>query len=143
MLIDTDAWIMAFAGGLTLGLAAAIFLLYHGRIAGISGILGNVLSFKISPASLTSIAFLAGLIVTPLVLKALTNGADIEVTAPLGLIIAGGLLVGYGTRLGSGCTSGHGVCGISRLSVRSIVATCIFMAAAIITVSVIRHGLGL
>lgn len=132
-------WLYGLAGGLLIGLAAAILLLANGRVAGISGILGSVLGGR----GLTEGgAFLAGLIGLP-ALYALTLGAPaITVTGSVPLLIAGGLLVGFGTRLGSGCTSGHGVCGMSRLSPRSLVATATFMVVAGVTVFAARHLVG-
>ncbi|HSF93456.1 MAG TPA: YeeE/YedE family protein [Thermohalobaculum sp.] len=132
-------WIYGLIGGLLIGTASAVLLLGNGRIAGISGILGGVLTGRNLPEGA---AFLAGLIGLP-ALYALTLGAPaIAVTGWLPLLLAGGLLVGFGTRLGSGCTSGHGVCGMSRLSPRSLVATGTFMAVAAVTVFLTRHVLG-
>lgn len=134
--------ISALIGGILIGVAAIILMLFNGRVAGISGILGGCFSTKWGDMS-WRIAFLAGLILSPL-LYGLFMGQIPEVTFSIStpLVIIGGLLVGVGTQLGSGCTSGHGVCGISRLSVRSIAATLIFMVTAAVTVFVIRHVLG-
>lgn len=134
-------FLIAFLGGLLLGLAVVGYLFVNGRVAGISGLIAQVLNpqtmFK-SPA----IWFLSGLIITPFIYGIFFKPEIIMVnTNPILLIIAG-LLVGFGTRLGSGCTSGHGICGMSRLSVRSIVATCTFMLAGFITVYVMRHVIG-
>ena len=131
-----------FAGGLLIGLAATLLLYLNGRIAGISGILGGALSGKTGDL-LWRLVFLAGLILGPL-LFALATGhfPEIEVEASTALVVLGGLLVGFGTRMGSGCTSGHGVCGLSRGSPRSLAATIIFMAAAALTVFVLRHVVG-
>lgn len=133
----------ALAGGLLIGLAAALFLLIDGRVAGISGITGGLLG-KPGAATPTNLAFLAGLLAGPWLFSLLAGHApESHVGLPWpGLIIAG-LLVGFGTRLGSGCTSGHGVCGLARLSPRSIVAVLVFMVAAMVTVFVVRHGLGI
>ncbi len=132
-------WIYGLAGGLLIGTASAILLLGNGRIAGISGILGGVLGGRNVGEGL---AFLAGLIGLP-ALYTLTLGAPpITVTASMPLLVVGGLLVGFGTRLGGGCTSGHGVCGLSRLSPRSLVATGGFMGAAAVVVFALRHVLG-
>lgn len=128
------------AGGLLIGAASALFLLLTGRIAGISGILGGALE-EASAAGAWRYAFLAGLVGAPAA-YALFAPVSIEVEASAPLLIAAGLLVGFGTRLGSGCTSGHGVCGISRLSMRSIVATVTFMAFGFLTVFIARHAIG-
>ena len=128
----------SFAGGLLIGAAVAAFVLIHGRVAGISGILGGLLR----PAGRDvgwRIAFIGGLLAAP-ALYGLFNRlpvATIEASFPV--IVLAGLLVGVGTRYGSGCTSGHGVCGISRLSPRSLAATATFMAAGVVTVFVVRH----
>ncbi|RMJ06266.1 hypothetical protein DOQ08_00952 [Marinobacter litoralis] len=133
--------VSALAGGILVGLAAASFLLLNGRIAGISGILGGLLS-PTRNDMLWRMAFLGGLIGTPIVWKLFGELPPIEVDAGFPAIIIAGLLVGVGTRYGSGCTSGHGVCGLSRLSPRSLVATLSFMATGFITVYVIRHLIG-
>ncbi|MDX1737592.1 MAG: YeeE/YedE family protein [Alphaproteobacteria bacterium] len=141
-MIETD-WIWGLVGGLMLGTASALYLLLNGRVSGISGILGNALSDPLSAMSKGSGAyFLIGLIAIPTLFSLFVSPVEISVTNQLPVIIIGGLLVGFGTRLGSGCTSGHGVCGISRLSARSIAATCIFMAAAGLTVFLTRHVFG-
>ncbi|MBN8238192.1 hypothetical protein DET61_103279 [Marinobacter nauticus] len=131
----------ALTGGLLIGLAAASFLLLNGRIAGISGILGGLLV----PARrdiLWRVAFLAGLVGTPSLWLLFAELPPIQVDAGYPALIVAGLLVGIGTRYGSGCTSGHGVCGLSRLSPRSLVATLSFMATGFLTVFVIRHLMG-
>ncbi|WP_396623209.1 YeeE/YedE family protein [Marinobacter sp. W-8] len=131
----------ALTGGLLIGLAAASFLLLNGRIAGISGILGGLLV----PARrdiLWRVAFLAGLVGTPSLWLLFSELPPIQVDAGYPALIVAGLLVGIGTRFGSGCTSGHGVCGLSRLSPRSLVATVSFMATGFLTVFVIRHLMG-
>ena len=131
--------VSALVGGALIGLAAALLLLLNGRIAGISGILGDVLG-RADDGRAWRLAFIAGLIAGPLVYGLATGGIpSVAITSNPVLLIAGGLLVGFGTRLGSGCTSGHGVCGIARLSPRSLVATIVFMAAGMITVFVTRH----
>ena len=139
----TQDWIYGLAGGLLIGTASAILLLGNGRIAGISGILGGVLDGISKRRGITEgLAFLAGLIGMP-ALYTLTIGAPaISVTTSVTVLLAGGLLVGIGTRLGSGCTSGHGVCGMSRLSLRSIMATGAFMVTAAAVVFVLRHLIG-
>ncbi|MBW3196401.1 YeeE/YedE family protein [Marinobacter nauticus] len=131
----------ALTGGLLIGLAAASFLLLNGRIAGISGILGGLLV----PARrdiLWRLAFLAGLVGTPSLWLLFAELPPIQIDAAYPALIVAGLLVGIGTRYGSGCTSGHGVCGLSRLSPRSLVATLSFMATGFLTVFVIRHLMG-
>jgi hypothetical protein len=127
-------------GGALIGAAAALLWLGLGRIAGISGILGALARARDRGWRL---AFLAGLIAAPL-LYGLAGGALPEpgITGSQPALIVGGLLVGYGTRLGGGCTSGHGVCGLARLSPRSLVATCVFLAAGLATVFVARHLIG-
>ncbi len=131
----------ALSGGVLIGLAAAGFVLLNGRIAGISGILGGLLAAPGSDRT-WRIAFLAGMLITPLTVWALFSLPAIEINAGLPIIIVAGLLVGIGTRYGSGCTSGHGVCGLSRLSPRSMVATIAFMTAGFVTVYLVRHGFG-
>jgi len=130
----------ALAGGILLGLASAAFILVNGRVLGISGILGGLLVPNRSDAS-WRVFFLLGLVLAPSSLSLLAP--DLISTPRIEtdniLIIAAGLLVGLGTRYGSGCTSGHGVCGLSRLSPRSLVATLAFMAAGFATVHVVRH----
>jgi uncharacterized membrane protein YedE/YeeE len=129
----------AAIGGALIGLAAVLLMLLTGRVAGISGILGGCLAPEANDRG-WRLAFLAGLILAPLT----GTLASYSLTAPqmpssFAVIVAGGLLVGFGTRLGTGCTSGHGICGIARLSPRSIAATAVFMATAIITVAFMRH----
>jgi uncharacterized membrane protein YedE/YeeE len=127
----------ALAGGALIGLAAAMFALLNGRVAGISGILGGLL--QPHPDRAWRLAFLLGLVAAPIVWMAATRLPEIRVEAGWPPLVAAGLLVGLGTRYGAGCTSGHGVCGISRLSPRSIVATLAFMTAGFATVFVARH----
>lgn len=128
----------AFAGGVLIGLAAAILILVNGRIAGISGILGGLLRPNKGDIG-WRISFVVGLILAPLIYGVFYGLPNIQVDASFGVLIIAGLLVGIGTRYGSGCTSGHGVCGISRLSPRSIAATVIFMAAGFLTVFLLRY----
>ena len=134
--------VSATVGGLLIGLSAAVLWLGLGRIAGISGIVGNLLTPRAHDNAWRA-AFVVGLVVAP-VLYGLAGGFLPEIVLPSStvLAIAGGLLVGIGTRLGSGCTSGHGVCGIARLSPRSIVATLLFVASGFATVFVVRHLIG-
>ena len=134
-------FLMAFIGGAILGIAVVGYLYVHGRIAGISGLIGQVLNsqtiFK-TPA----IWFLSGLILIPFIYGMFVQ-PEIELKASPIMMIIAGLLVGFGTRLGSGCTSGHGICGISRLSKRSMIATITFMFAGFVTVYVVRHVMGI
>lgn len=132
----------ALAGGAVIGLSAVLLMALLGRIAGISGIVGGLIRPAAGEAGWRA-AFLVGLVAGP-VLWGAAGGAvpPVEITAELPVLIAGGLLVGVGTALGSGCTSGHGVCGLARLSPRSLVATLTFMAVGIATVFVTRHVIG-
>lgn len=134
-------YLQSLTGGALIGTAAALFLLLNGRIAGVSGILGALLGPP-STQTLTNVAFVLGLLLGPLLFLALAGHPPTSlITAHSPLVIAGGLLVGFGARLGSGCTSGHGVCGLARLSPRSMAAVGTFMAAAIVTVYFTRHVL--
>lgn len=128
----------ALAGGMLIGLSAAVFVLFNGRIAGISGILGGLLEWPKGDVA-WRVAFLAGLIGAPLVYGAVLTLPEVRIDADFPTLIIAGLLVGVGTRYGSGCTSGHGVCGLSRMSPRSLVATVAFMLAGFATVFVVRH----
>lgn len=131
----------ALAGGALIGAAAAVLVLGNGRIAGISGILGGLLSPRRGDMAWRA-AFLIGLIASPALYAVFAPLPALRIDAgPMALVLAG-LLVGLGTRYGSGCTSGHGVCGLSRLSLRSLVATLMFMGAGFATVFVTRHLLG-
>lgn len=143
MLIDWNnftPW-SALAGGGLIGIAAAIFILFNGRIAGITGIAGGLIRPKKGDIS-WRIAFILGLVFSPLVWKLFSPLPLIEIEASNALLAIAGLIVGISTRYGSGCTSGHGVCGISRLSPRSIIATLAFMATGFLTVYVVRHLIG-
>jgi len=134
--------VTAAAGGALIGLAVVLLMLLTGRIAGISGIFGAVLRPE-APDKAWRLAFLAGLIGAPFLL--VLAGQSLPRPAMPGsfaMIVTGGLLVGFGTRLAQGCTSGHGLCGIGRLSPRSIAATATFMLTAIVTVAIMRHGIG-
>ncbi|MGE8558615.1 MULTISPECIES: YeeE/YedE family protein [unclassified Acinetobacter] len=133
-------FLIAFIGGLMLGLSVVGYLYVNGRIAGISGLVGQVLNSK-TMFKTPAIWFLSGLILTPFIYGLFVQ-PEIELNASPLMMIVAGLLVGFGTRLGSGCTSGHGICGISRLSKRSIVATMTFMFAGFVTVYIIRHITG-
>ena len=130
-----------FGGGLLIGLAAAIMLLGLGRIAGVSGMAARATGISdIGAPRGIAIAFVIGLPLGALIIARLTGGVETSFPNSIWPLIIGGLLVGFGTRLGSGCTSGHGVCGLSRRSLRSIVATGIFMASGFVTVGVLRAG---
>lgn len=131
----------SFAGGLLIGLASAMFLLLNGRIAGISRVLGGLLRPAAGDVG-WRVAFLFGLVVAPFAFTQVGTLPDVQVDASAGLLVVAGLLVGIGTRYGSGCTSGHGVCGLSRRSPRSLVATAAFMLAGFVTVYVMRHLIG-
>jgi len=128
----------ALAGGMLIGLAAALLILFNGRIAGISGILGGLLRPRRGDLG-WRIAFLAGLVATPLLYRLWQALPAVQIDAGTPALIVAGLLVGVGVRYGAGCTSGHGVCGLSRLSPRSLAATCAFMAAGFLTVYLLRH----
>ena len=133
--------VSAAIGGALIGLAAALLMLSTGRIAGISGIVGGLIGWNV-PDRDWRIAFIVGLILAPL-----SGGlvgyavAEPQMPASWAVIVIAGLLVGFGTRLGGGCTSGHGVCGVARLSPRSLTATAVFMVVAIIVVAITRHVL--
>ncbi len=143
MNIDWHAFtpVSALIGGALIGLAAGLFILLNGRIAGISGILGGLLRPRDGDI-LWRALFIGGLIVSPVLWQMADRLPAIRIDTGYPLLIVAGLLVGYSTRLGSGCTSGHGVCGLSRLSPRSLVATLCFMASGFITVYILRHVLG-
>jgi uncharacterized membrane protein YedE/YeeE len=128
----------SLAGGVLIGTAAAMLVLLNGRIAGISGIVGGLLTPRRSEIA-WRLAFVAGLLAAPLVMLLAGHSVTPRIDAGFGLLVVAGLLVGIGTSYGSGCTSGHGVCGLSRLSPRSLVATATFMLAGIATVFLVRH----
>ena len=154
--MDWSATLQGLAGGILIGLSATWLMASLGRIAGISGIIGNLITLRPKGDSAWRVTFLLGLISGPIVLMLFGGGlgnvagSGVDVTgavigAPAGgvaLMLLAGLLVGVGTGLGSGCTSGHGVCGLSRLSSRSLVATVTFLVTAIVTVYVVRHVIG-
>ncbi len=134
-------WLMGLLGGLMIGGAAALFLLLNGRIMGASGLVGGVVDGSGRQNMAERIAFLAALVAVPGVLALMTGGSETHATGNLTVLIIAGLLVGVGTRLANGCTSGHGVCGISRFSVRGIVATIFYLLAGGVTVALFRHVL--
>ncbi len=133
------AWAFALLGGLMIGCASALMLLALGRIAGVSGLAARAagLAGSDAPPAL-ALAFILGLPLGAFVMARALGGVDLHFVAGTGALVLAGLVVGYGTRLGSGCTSGHGVCGLSRFSRRSVAATMIFMASGIVTVALMR-----
>lgn len=144
MLIDWNhftPW-ASLAGGLLIGLAASLLILLNGRIAGISGILGGLIKPRLHDAD-WRIAFIGGLALAPTLWKLFGQLPSIQIDTSYSLLAVAGLAVGIGTRFGAGCTSGHGICGISRLSPRSIIATLAFMLTGFATVYFMRHLLGL
>ena len=133
----------SLVGGILLGLASALFILVNGRILGISGILGGLLTPKPSEAG-WRVAFMLGMLAAPATLSWVAPPDLLSaprIDASYGLVVIAGLLVGFGTRYGAGCTSGHGICGLSRLSLRSLVATLSFMCTGFVTVFLVRHVL--
>lgn len=130
--------INSLAGGMLIGVAVSILILFNGKIAGISGILGGVLKFKAEDAGWRLI-FLLGLLISPVIYSIFFALPKVTLHPGHWAVLTAGLLVGLGTRYGSGCTSGHGICGLSRLSVRSLVATITFMLAGIVTVFITHH----
>ena len=129
--------ISAFVGGILIGLAVIIFLVGNGRIAGISGIVDNLFFSKNN--RLDNILFIIGVILGPIIYQTVTKSIiPFTITTSIPAVILGGIFVGVGTKIGSGCTSGHGICGISRFSIRSIVATLVFLTTGVLTVLVMR-----
>ena len=138
-----QSYIFGLAGGLIIGLAAAVYLLGNGRIMGASGIIGGLVDGSGLSEWRDRVLFLAGLVAAPwLALKIAGQTAETNLTSDPAVIIAGGLLVGFGARLANGCTSGHGVCGISRLSLRGIGATAFYLFAGGVSVLLFKHILG-
>ncbi|MDD9738660.1 MAG: YeeE/YedE thiosulfate transporter family protein [Marinovum algicola] len=135
-------WIWGLVGGLLIGSGGAVYLLGNGRIMGASGIIGGLVDGSGRGTVGERLIFLAGVFVLPLLLLPLFPEADTHLTTNPAVLVAAGLLVGIGTRLANGCTSGHGVCGISRLSLRGIVATVFYIGAGALTVVLFRHLLG-
>ena len=137
--MDDFTPVSALVGGLVIGTAAALLLVFNGKISGVSGILGGLFQrdYRDMP---WRIAFLIGLVAAPMLYAAFGGDLPIvKIESSAGLLVVAGLLVGFGTRLGAGCTSGHGVCGIGRASPRSLVATAIFLTVAAATVFITRH----
>ncbi|WP_101068610.1 YeeE/YedE family protein [Roseovarius salinarum] len=139
--MDPD-WIWGLVGGVLIGLGGAVYLLGNGRIMGASGILGGLVDGSGRRSAGERLAFLAGVVLLPVLLLPLYGTVDTHITENAVVLIAGGLLVGLGTRLANGCTSGHGVCGMSRLSARGIAATVVYLAAGGLALLIFRHGLG-
>lgn len=149
-MLEPLPFIWPLAGGLLVGLSAGAYLLLNGRVAGISGLIAQALGLA-GRSDRTpdrtgnqgrGLGFIGGLMIGAVLASQLIRRPEVQITSNLWLLIAGGLLVGLGTRWGSGCTSGHGVCGLARLSLRSLVATVTFMVVAALTVFVSRHLLG-
>lgn len=133
----------SLTGGALIGLSAVLLMLWEGRIAGISGIAGRLLPPYLDGAFVSRFGFVIGLVAAPFAMMAVTGETVAQtVSGNLPLMLAAGLLVGFGSVWGNGCTSGHGVCGMARLSTRSFIATGVFMAVAIITVFITRHVIG-
>ena len=126
-------------GGVLIGIAATLLLLLNGRIAGVSGILGGIIKSDVSGERIWRLAFICGLMIGAALFAFMRGCFRLQLQAEGPMLIAAGLLVGFGTRLGSGCTSGHGVCGLARRSPRSLAATMIFMIVAALTVFMTRH----
>ena len=142
MLLDSAAFMLAALGGALIGVSAVLLLWLNGRILGVSGLVGGLLALKGDDRA-TRLGFLAGAVIAGIVGAALAPTINPgTATSNTVLLLAGGFAVGLGTRLGSGCTSGHGVCGLARLSMRSLVAAVTFMAAGMITVFIVRRGAG-
>lgn len=140
MSIDWNAFTpwSSLVGGMLIGLAAALFVLLNGRIAGISGVLGGLLT-PFRDDVLWRVVFVVGIVAAPLAYSVFLALPSVQIDAGYAALVAAGLLVGVGTRYGAGCTSRHGVCGLSRLSLRSLVATGTFMGAGFVTVYLLRH----
>ena len=138
---DLAAFVPPLAGGALIGVAIALLLLVNGRVAGISGVLGGLIGPEPAERGWRAL-FLGGLVTGGLVARALSPSALGSMCASVPVLAVAGVLVGFGTRLGGGCTSGHGVCGVSRLSLRSITATGTFMLLGAAAVLVVRHGIG-
>ena len=145
--METD-WLWGLIGGGIIGLGGAVYLLGNGRIMGASGIVGGLVDGLVDGShrkiALERILFLAGVVLLPLLLQSFSSPlASTHMTDNVILIVSAGLLVGIGTRIANGCTSGHGVCGISRLSLRGLIATVFYILAGGLTLAIFRHGLGL
>ena len=135
-------WIWGLIGGLLIGSGGAVYLLFNGRIMGASGIIGSLVDGSAGRLKRERLVFLAGVVLLPVLLIPAFGSVDTHITDNIAVLVAAGLLVGLGTRLANGCTSGHGVCGMSRLSVRGIVATACYILAGAVGVVLFRHILG-
>lgn len=135
-------WIMGLVGGGLIGTAAAIFLLVNGRVMGASGIIGGLVDGSGRHDWIERAALIAGLLIVPAIAASAIGGSQTHLTGNWVVIVVAGLLVGVGTRLANGCTSGHGVCGISRMSLRGIVATAFYIGAGGLTIVIFKHALG-
>ena len=143
MLVDVPAWIRGWVGGLLIGSSALLLMASQGKIAGISGVVGGLLAPAATGQRAWRLQFVAGLLVGALLVQWVTGRwVTTAIPASLGLMVVAGVVVGVGTRMGNGCTSGHGVCGLGRRSPRSLVAVMVFMSVAVATVFVSRHVLG-
>ena len=136
-------WIYGLVGGMLIGTGGAVYLLANGRIMGASGIIGGLVDGSGRSTMWERLSFLAGLTLIPVALLVVLGPKDTHATSNSALLVAAGLLVGIGTRLANGCTSGHGVCGISRMSLRGMVATVFYILAGGLTVVLFRHLLGI
>ncbi|MEJ6398494.1 YeeE/YedE family protein [Yoonia sp. 208BN28-4] len=136
-------WVWGLLGGALIGSAAAVFLLVNGRIMGASGVIGGLIDGTGRHQSTERLALLAGLVIVPALIALAMGGAETHLTGNMAVLVIAGLLVGVGTRMANGCTSGHGVCGISRLSLRGIVATLFYIGAGAVTMLLARHIWGL
>ncbi len=136
-------WVWGFAGGLVIGLAGAVFLLVNGRVMGASGLIGGLVDGSGRGNRAERLAFLAALVAVPAGLARAGVAHEVHLTGNAAVLVLAGLLVGLGTRLANGCTSGHGVCGISRLSPRGLAASALYIAAGGVTVLNLRHLMGL
>ncbi|MGB0438520.1 MAG: YeeE/YedE family protein [Paracoccaceae bacterium] len=136
-------WIMGLLGGLIIGTAGAVYLLSNGRVMGASGIIGGLVDGSGRSTAADRIAFLAGLMIAPALLWRVLGAPATNITSDVAVLLTAGLLVGVGTRIANGCTSGHGVCGISRLSPRGIIASVTYILAGAGMMFVFRHALGI
>jgi uncharacterized membrane protein YedE/YeeE len=139
-------WLAGFSGGILIGIASALLLLVNGRIAGISGIVGKILPpgswSGFTSTKFASVAFVIGMLVAPIVWQLNAPLPTVVITTDILFLLVGGLLVGFGVAMANGCTSGHGVCGLSRGSLRSLVSVMVFMVTAAVVVAVMRHLVG-
>ncbi len=142
MILNPHDWMLGLIGGLMIGGAAAVLLLVNARIMGASGVLGSVLDGAGGNVLREQLLFLGGLIAVPALAVAVVGAPATHVSGDLPMLALAGVLVGFGTRAANGCTSGHGVCGMSRFSLRSIVATGVYLAAGMVTFYLARHVMG-